>query len=516
MPPIPTENRAKAFLSAALPAFVVMWLVLLFYGNYMIPTQFQLLPQAIREQHIISLFFRADSWYFPLSLTKNISPPVGYPLALSDSIPLMAMILKLFGAKSTQYFGVWLFVSFALSTVFAYRITRRIFQDDFLCTCLGTLLFIFMPFAWYHPYWTPWAAGQWTTLWAVSLFFQKRRHLSNEWFALLILSAFIHPFFILTNLLIGIADIMRLYLYKHRISAIRATVFFGNILSISVVSLLVVGTFFTQTYSRAGLLPPPLVVRYLFSSETPTVYSASYIYPGVGIFLGLLPTPFIALLNPAVKYIKRYHPLILCFFVLFVLSLGGGVVLRGQLIRILSGDWGDYYIWSILSSGARFFTPILWVLPILVLQNAAWLNKIGWKKVSLVLLLGCVLAQISQFQLIFPESESQFESLTQQQQNFLDRDNIVWIQSENAYEDVPYFEKIAYFAWQEGKKISAAPVIRVHSGHKITARTQREKFFGNIFDPDTIYVIPREIAPRNLSRYGSVLRMDSVIFFKAI
>ncbi|MGL5253635.1 MAG: hypothetical protein ACRC9L_01205 [Brevinema sp.] len=511
---IPTENKVTVFLSAAVPAFVVMWLVLLFYGNYMVPNDFLQLPPSIREQHIISLFFRSDSWRFPLSLTKNISPPVGYPLALSDSIPLMAIILKLFGAKSAQYFGIWLLVSFSLSTAFAYRITRRIFHNNFLCTCLGTLLFIFMPFAWYHPYWTPWSAGQWTTLWALSLFFQKRRFLSKEWYGLLILSAFIHPFFVLTNILIAIADIMRLYLYKHRISVMQASIFFGNILSTSVISLLVIGTFFTQTYSKAGLLPSPFVIRYLFSSETPSTYSASYIYPGIGIFIGLLPTPFISLLNPAVKYIKRYRPLILCFIILFGLSLGGGIILNGQSIRVLSGEWSDYYIWSILSSGVRFFTPVLWVLPILALQNAAWLNKIGWKKLSLALLFGCVVAQIAQFQIIFPQSEDKFQPLTARQQVFIDRSKIVWIQPENTYEEVPQFEKIAYYAWQQGKTISVAPVLRVHSGHKITARAQRESFFGNIFDTNTVYVIPRKIAPRNLSRYGTVLRMNDVLLFK--
>lgn len=515
MPDLSSEEKAKKFLAGAVPAFVVFWLVLFFYGKFLSPQSFELLPKSIREQHIISLLFRADTWHFPLSITKNIAAPQGYSLALGDSIPLFAIVFKALGLKTVQYFGIWLLISSTLTIFFAYRITRRIFKKAPLPTGMGTLLFALAPFAWYHPYYVPWAAGQWLTLWGLSLFFQKRRTLSNEWYGVVIFSCFVHPYFVLTSLFMAVADIFRLYLHKHKVSVVQAATFFSNIFTVICLAAAASGVFYAQTFADALAPLTPFTPAYFLKAPIPSSYSASYFYPGLGILLGLLPTPAIALFQPSAKHIHRFRPLIFCFTIFFLLSLGGGFLVGGINSPVKLGQWFDQRFWPIFTSGPRFMLPIMWTLPILVLQNLAWLEKSGQKALSLFLLAAALILQISQFHMVLPEPEKTFAPLEERFAEFArDRGEIVWIHNDQNYRSIPYFEEFAYFAVKEGKLLSSAPSARIGSGYRLTLRENRVRFFAKEFNTNAVYVLSPENVTADLSRRGRVVRMNDVFLFK--
>jgi Family of unknown function (DUF6311) len=83
-------------------------------------------------QHISGWWYYAkDSWHFPLLYTERLNHPEGVSIALTDSIPLMAMLFKalltLFPGMFSEhfhYFGWWIglvFVAQAISAVMLMR-----------------------------------------------------------------------------------------------------------------------------------------------------------------------------------------------------------------------------------------------------------------------------------------------------------------------------------------------------------------------------------------------------------
>src|SRR5690606_17130409 len=73
------------------------------------------------------LFFARDAWQLPLLFTPWLNYPEGISIAFTDSIPLMALLLKPFAGwfpAGFHYFGFWhviAYVTQALAAVFLIR-----------------------------------------------------------------------------------------------------------------------------------------------------------------------------------------------------------------------------------------------------------------------------------------------------------------------------------------------------------------------------------------------------------
>ena len=70
-------------------------------------------------------FFRDDLWRFPLGLNPNYGIYNGGSIVFSDSIPLFALIFKLFESfipDTFQYFSFWILLCIYLQIYFSYKI----------------------------------------------------------------------------------------------------------------------------------------------------------------------------------------------------------------------------------------------------------------------------------------------------------------------------------------------------------------------------------------------------------
>ena len=90
-------------------------------------------------------FFKDDIWRFPLGSNPNYGMDIGSGIAFSGSIPIMAIIFKLFASilpDNFHYFGLWiLFVSsFNLILLFLSFITKL----KIYCLQLLDLYFFFI------------------------------------------------------------------------------------------------------------------------------------------------------------------------------------------------------------------------------------------------------------------------------------------------------------------------------------------------------------------------------------
>ncbi len=77
-------------------------------------------------------FYRWDSWRFPIGYFSNLLHPVGTSTGLTDSIPWLALICKIFDPwlpRSFQYFGFYLLLCFFLQGFLGFRIMMLLSRD---------------------------------------------------------------------------------------------------------------------------------------------------------------------------------------------------------------------------------------------------------------------------------------------------------------------------------------------------------------------------------------------------
>lgn len=123
---------------------------LLFYGwQVVLPHNVSwLLNGQDLEQHYFGwAFYRNSPWVFPIGEITALAYPYGVPITFTDSIPLIAIPLKLLSSvlpQDFQYFGIWGLFSFGLTAGFAGIIARR-FNANIMMSCAIALLTVTTP-----------------------------------------------------------------------------------------------------------------------------------------------------------------------------------------------------------------------------------------------------------------------------------------------------------------------------------------------------------------------------------
>ena len=140
-------------LKCIAPIILSICAFLLIIGpNALIPTNIAWLASGDPAQHYLGwAFYRLSSWTNPIGLNPNYGMDISSSIVYSDSIPLMAILLKPFSAwlpATFQYLGFWALLCFVLQGYFAYLLLGRITKEPVL-KMLGASFFIFAPaFLW--------------------------------------------------------------------------------------------------------------------------------------------------------------------------------------------------------------------------------------------------------------------------------------------------------------------------------------------------------------------------------
>lgn len=99
-------------------------------------------------QHYLGwAFYRYGPWTLPLGLNPQFGLEISSSIVFSDSIPLMAFLLKPFSLwlpEPFQYLGIWMLICFILQAFFAWLLIG-LFSSDAVIKLLGTALIIFAP-----------------------------------------------------------------------------------------------------------------------------------------------------------------------------------------------------------------------------------------------------------------------------------------------------------------------------------------------------------------------------------
>jgi hypothetical protein len=147
-------------------------------------------------QHFLGWhFFRSEPWMFPVGLIEGYQFPQGTSLVYTDSIPLVAIPLKLITGLLPavfQYHGMWLFSAYLLQGYFSALLLRYITKNP-MFVLLGTCFFLLSPLlvqrAWIHESLT----AHWIILGAIYLYFQPdEMRIRIRWLILLVAASLVH------------------------------------------------------------------------------------------------------------------------------------------------------------------------------------------------------------------------------------------------------------------------------------------------------------------------------------
>jgi hypothetical protein len=182
-------------------------------------------PRALQPTNIVWLqntdavssylawkFFAHSPWGIPFGVNPEYGLEFSSSIFYSDSIPLLALIVKLLGVSRNgefQYFGIWLLACFCLQFLAGYLLAGRITKRTWLRAIMATF-FVFAPIMVWRLYGHYALVGQFLVLFALYLNLTNRQGPSLiAWPLLITVAALTHAYILAMVLPLWGSDIIR-------------------------------------------------------------------------------------------------------------------------------------------------------------------------------------------------------------------------------------------------------------------------------------------------------------------
>jgi hypothetical protein len=358
------------------------------------------------------LFFSSEGWLSPPGRIGGYLAPAGTSVAMTDSLPLLAVPLKVLAfllPQPFQFAGFYMLLTYALQAVFAYLLVSALCRTPAL-RWLAVGLFLLSPtFLLREGHIS--LSSHWVILAGLWLYFRERevyrlRRVAAGWLLLLAACAGIHPY--LTAMVLGLAAAsflrdflgekrMRWYQLVGVLAAMPAV-----IMAVWYVSgYLLVGPAGAQ-YARSALnlnaawnpLDTSLVLKELPTNAA--FKQEGYQYFGLGLFAALLLGLLLRWHRPTSRHrlqrhwLKRHWPLLLVLLGTTLFALGNQIAYNTKILVSYRVPDLLLPLFSPFRACARFFWPTFYsiIAGVIVL-----LAPHGRKKLVVVLFAGCVVLQ---------------------------------------------------------------------------------------------------------------------------
>ena len=355
-------------------------------------------------------FFRNEAWTYPLGRIYDYLAPVGSSIALTDSIPLLAIPLKLVSGllpTSFQYLGFYLMMNYVLMGVFGYLLVRD------LTPCrrqraLGVALLLLTP-----PFLQRWGhialSSHWIVLWALwnslrTPLPSRPRSWFLRWLPIWLVAAAIHPYLVIMVAGLTVAHGVRVVVIDRSIDGRHAL---GGLLLLVLALLLVwhaAGYFVFSDAFAPGNAPiytfsmninaawNPMATSTLLR-DLPTNWGQyeGYGYLGAGLLLlSLVALALLPMAGHDRRRSLRHLPLAIVVVGLTIFALSNRLTLGDRIVyEYTYPDFIRPAVETVRAMG-RFFWPAFY----------AWLLLVFWAmcrflptRAAVVLLLVAVLLQ---------------------------------------------------------------------------------------------------------------------------
>ncbi len=378
---------------------IITFVLVIFYHfryglGMLVPTNIGWLMHHDWAQHYLGwYFFRHEPWTFPLGDLQGYFYPVGTNVGFTDSIPLLAILIKPFSTwlpENFQYLGPWLFLCHILLAWFTLKLTSR-FAIPGWQQLLITLLVILNPMLW-HRAMHPALCSHWLIMGSFWLYFTKSTEVSPRRLllyqsALLLLAGSINPYICAMVAPFVIVLTARLYFFDKAITLKLAI----GYLTISFFALFVVwfaiGFFVFNSASDLGISGAyglyamnlnALYNSFGFSSIIPAFKTVSwhqyesFLYLGFG-FLLLFATTFILFINDQERRMKTSYagvnivPLLVFLILVSLFAITNTITFNDKVLLKVPLPTVIEKAGDIFRASARFF----WIPYYLILLAVA-------------------------------------------------------------------------------------------------------------------------------------------------
>lgn len=359
------------------------------------------------------MFFKQTDWRFPFGLTDRLTYPYDLSIIYTDSIPLFAILFKLFSPflpEIFQYFGIWgvmcLILQGTLASLIVYDHNGS-FEQNIAISSLAILQPCMIGRMFNHTA----LAGQWIILLAIYIWLNKQtfsiyRNRIIAWSTATALASMIHIYFIPMIVIIMIGDMIE------NISKLKDIIKEIILMIISctcgLTALYLLGAMNGNVMIEGnGLGFYSLNLNTFINSsgwsnilhELPYATKGQYEgfgYIGLGVIALVLFVSISKLLlirSHPNKYFNKKHALAISFIVLSLIILGMGTIVSFNEHILFTWHYPELLnrLISIFRSSGRMIWPVCYLL---IIGAFVIINRILNRKAVTAICLICLILQI--------------------------------------------------------------------------------------------------------------------------
>ncbi|MDB5681753.1 MAG: hypothetical protein JWO16_1558 [Sphingomonas bacterium] len=313
--------------------------------------------------------------------------PDGLPLALTDSNPLLGLLLKPFGLPTGwQVTGLWLLACVLLQVGFARALVARYIADP-LAAFLGTALLAISP-ALIARYGHVNLCAHWLILWALWVFIDPDRARRPGWWAAVVgVAMLVHPYLAVMTAAIWASAVLRqltLEPQSWRRTAVGATAVAVLLAGIAWwLGFVGLGTLPTGSYGQFGMAldalwnPGNADYSALLPGLTTTAAQGfeGFNYLGAGLLLLLVVAVTAVVVRRDRLADLPLVWLIPAFLLLTLVAIGPHLVWRGQIVLALPVPTAVRDALDPVRAGGRLFWPIGYAIALAAIVVAGRLPR---------------------------------------------------------------------------------------------------------------------------------------------
>ncbi len=477
-------------------------------------------------------FFRDDTWRFPIGLNPHFGSEIATSIIFSDSIPLIAFLLKPFGSllpQPFQYLGLWVLVCFCFQAFFGFQLSKIITTDLWIRYAI-VIIFIFSP---------PMLArfGETTSLCAhflilAALYLNLRSNNDRQslwWILLLTISVLVHFYIFVLILALWLADLAD----RLRCSII-STKFFLMEIVLGIFLILVVmwqaGYFsvpvdglplgaYGEDALNLNALFNPAGWSYVFPS-TPYFYHAvaGFNYLGLGVLL-VMPMTFIMAwrhLGCVYRHTQSHLFLVLALLLMTSFSISNTIHV-GSLIVSIALPTELTKLATIFRASGRIFWPVYYAIVFFCLYWAFKKLQLNRARVLVYLIAIIQVADTSAGWLkskaeLNHRAQSEFQHINRFQSSF-------WQDARSRYHlykkltplnQSTDWETLAYLAQANKSATNSAYFARANQNKlSLEAQLNSQRIISGKLEPSALYFLEN----RDVFRYAPYIKESDLLAF---